>query len=154
MAHHLLPSIGRDWLAGLTHVLLIREPRAMLTSLARVTPSPTMADTGLPQQLELFDRLGGPPVIDARDVLERPAAMLAAMCAAVGVAYTDAMLTWPAGPRATDGVWAQHWYGAVEASTGFQPYAPKTDPVPPALTDVLAGCEPLYDRLHAQRLTA
>jgi hypothetical protein len=29
------------------------------------------------------------------------------------------MLTWPAGPKAYDGVWAQHWYNAVHASTGF-----------------------------------
>lgn len=30
-----------------------------------------------------------------------------------------AMLAWEAGRRATDGIWAAHWYGAVEASTGF-----------------------------------
>jgi hypothetical protein len=28
---------------------------------------------------------------------------------------------WPAGPRATDGVWAPAWYDAVEKSTGFAP---------------------------------
>ena len=154
MAHHLLPSVGRNWLGALTHVLLIRDPRDMLPSLARVTPNPTLADTGLPQQLELCERLGDLPVLDARDILERPGPMLAAMCAAVGVPYTDAMLTWPSGPRPTDGAWAPYWYDAVHASTGFQPYRPKPDPVPSSLTPVLCACEPLYQRLHAARLTA
>jgi hypothetical protein len=27
------------------------------------------------------------------------------------------MLHWPAGPRATDGIWAKYWYDAVERST-------------------------------------
>jgi hypothetical protein len=31
------------------------------------------------------------------------------------------MLRWPSGPRASDGVWAAHWYEADERSTGFQP---------------------------------
>ena len=31
------------------------------------------------------------------------------------------MLSWPAGRRETDGVWAPAWYDAVEGSTGFGP---------------------------------
>ena len=30
------------------------------------------------------------------------------------------MLSWPAGKRATDGVWAPAWYDQVERSTGFK----------------------------------
>lgn len=154
MAHHLLADVKRDWLDQLTHVLLIRDPREMLTSLVKVTPHPTAADTGLPQQVELLDRLGTIPVIDARDVLEDPPGMLRAMCQAVAVPYTAAMLSWPAGPRDTDGVWAPYWYDAVNASTGFQPYRPKRDPVPDRLRPVLKECETLYQRLHASRLAA
>ena len=29
------------------------------------------------------------------------------------------MISWPRGKRASDGVWASHWYHSVEASTGF-----------------------------------
>jgi hypothetical protein len=159
MAHHLLTNIGRDWLSELTNVFLVREPREMLTSLIRVTPAAGLEDTGLPQQWEMFTRLydetgAAPAVIDARDVLENPRGMLVALCAAVGVPFMDEMLSWEPGPRETDGVWAKHWYGAVEASTGFEPYRPKEDDVPPSHLGVLRECEACYERLYAHRLTA
>ena len=82
MTHHLLPEIDRDWLRDLTHVFLIRDPREMLTSLVRHMPRPTLADTGLPQQVEIFEWARAqtgrvPPVIDAEDVLNDPEGMLA-----------------------------------------------------------------------------
>ena len=48
--------------------------------------------------------------------------MLEALCDALGVRFDPAMLSWPAGPRPTDGVWAPHWYDGVWKSTGFGPY--------------------------------
>lgn len=159
MAHHLLPEIGREWLNELTHAFLIRDPREMLLSLAKVTPNPGVLDTGLPQQLELLravERRTGrtPPVIDARDVLLDPRALLAKLCAALGLDWKDAMLAWPAGRRATDGVWAKHWYAEVEKSTGFERYRPRPGELPPELAHVLEECLVPYRSLHALRLTA
>jgi hypothetical protein len=157
MAHHLLPHIERDWLGALTHAFLIREPREMLTSLIRVTPDPSLEDTGLPQQVELFDwvqRQTGtvPPVLDAWDVLEDPRGVLSRLCQAVGMPFVEEMLSWPPGRRDTDGVWAKHWYDAVERSTSFQPYTRKPDLVPNHLSELLARCEALYGQLYAHRL--
>ena len=45
----------------------------------------------------------------------------ARLCAAIGVPFLDSMLSWPAGPRSTDGIWAKHWYASVEASRSFGP---------------------------------
>lgn len=159
MAHHLLPGMEGDWLDALAHAFLIRDPREMLTSLVRVTPDPTIEDTGLPQQVALFRRVSGrtgapPPVVDARDLLEDPAGVLVRLCAALGVEYVERMLSWEPGPRPTDGVWAEHWYGSVERSTGFRPYRPKPDEVPPRLADLHAACRDLYDELRARRLAA
>lgn len=159
MAHHLLPDVGRDWLGRVSNCFLIRDPREMLTSLLKILPNPTLADTGYPQQVEILDwvqqRSGTtPPVLDARDVLADPRGQLELLCAALGVPFTEAMLSWPAGRRATDGVWAKHWYDAVERSTGFQPYTPKEEKVPPAFRDLCDQCVALYERLHACRLTA
>ena len=159
MAHHLLPEIGREWLSELTHAFLIRDPREMLLSLSKVTPNPGALDTGLPQQLELLravERRTGrtPPVIDARDVLLNPRALLAKLCAALGLDWKDAMLTWPPGQRATDGVWAKHWYAEVEKSTGFERYRPRPDELPPELARVHEECLVPYRTLHAHRLTA
>ena len=159
MAHHLLPGMDRTWLRFLRNVFLIREPKEMLTSLIKVTPEPSIEDTGLPQQWEIFERTRGrigtpPPVVDARDVLMDPAGLLEALCTALGVPYLEAMLSWSPGPRATDGVWAKHWYGAVEASTGFRPHAPKADSLPTELHDLYEQCRVIYDRLYEHRLTA
>lgn len=159
MAHHLLPDIGRDWLDALAHAFLVRDPAAMIASLVRVTPDAGLADTGLPQQAELFERVAqrtgcAPPVIDARDVLADPPGLLAALCDALGIPYDQRMLCWSPGPRDTDGVWAKHWYGAVNASTGFQ--APRDDapPLPPVLRPLYEQCMPYYERLAAHRLRA
>lgn len=157
MAHHLLPGIGRDWLKRVRHAILIRDPAHVLPSLARVVDRPRLQDTGLPQQLELYDWLAhhtgaAPPAIDAADLLERPAPMLRALCEALGVEFHPAMLSWRPGPRASDGVWARHWYGAVERSTRFEPPRRTPRALPAQLQPLLEECEPLYRRLHAQRL--
>ena len=159
MAHHLLPEIDRGWLAGLEHAFLIRDPREMLLSLAQVMSAPAALDTGLPQQLELFEdverRTGrAPPVIDARDVLTDPAGTLRALCAALGLAFTPAMLAWEPGLRATDGIWAPHWYAEVARSTGFAPWRPRAGELTGALARVHSECLAPYRALRERRLTA
>ena len=159
MAHHLLPEIDRAWLDKLTHCFLIREPREMVTSLMEFISSPTLRDTGLPQQWELFEsvrsRLGSaPPVIDAADVLADPRGTLTRLCERLGIDFADAMLRWPPGRRETDGIWAKHWYAKVEQSTGFGPHQPKPVAIPPALAPLLAKCETIYHRLSEFRLHA
>lgn len=160
MAHHLLPDIDRQWIFRdeFVNAFLIRDPREMLTSLVRVTPEPTLADTGLPQQLELFNevrhRTGATPVVlDSQDVLTNPRGLLSAACARFGIPFSDAMLHWPAGRRATDGVWARHWYAAVEQSTGFEKYKPKEEDLPSHLLALVSDCREIYSRLHAHRIT-
>jgi hypothetical protein len=158
MAHHLLPGMGREWLAAMTHAFLIREPRPMLASLAEKLGEFSLLATGLPQQVEIFEyvrRRSGrvPAVVDARDLLERPEATLRALCAALELPFQPAMLSWPAGPRASDGVWARYWYARVEASTGFEPAEVER---PVMLTAAQAAleveCRPLYEHLHSHRL--
>jgi len=157
MAHHLLPEIEREWLAQLTHAFLIRDPEEMLTSLLRVLPAPRLVDTGLPQQLELFEALAAetgaaPPVVDAKDLLQDPEGVLGELCARLGLELDRAMLSWEPGPRATDGCWGPHWYGSTLDSTGFSAYRPKGERVPAALEELLASCRELYDRLHRHRI--
>jgi Sulfotransferase domain len=152
MTHHLLPGIDRSALDGLQHAFLVRDPERVLTSYAKVRDEPTLEDLGLPQQVELFERYGG-PVVDAADVLRDPGLTLGLLCAALGIEFDDAMLAWPAGPRETDGVWAPYWYAGVEASTGFAPYSPGSgDPLPDRLQPLLERCLPYYEAVAAYRL--
>jgi hypothetical protein len=153
MTHHLLPTFPRRPLSSLRHAFLVRDPERVLTSYAKVRQEPTLADLGLPQQLELFETFGG-PVVDAADVLRDPRGTLTLLCDALGIGFDEAMLSWPAGPRDTDGVWAPHWYAGVEASTGFAPYSPGSgDPLPDRLAPLLELCRPYYDALAPYRLS-
>lgn len=151
MAHHLLPEVGRDWLPGLAHAYLIRDPAHVVASYAKVRGAPTLADLGYVQQVELFRTRGG-PVVDAADLLRDPPGVLERLCAALGIAYDPAMLSWAPGRRETDGVWAPHWYAGVEASTGFGPYTPPSGPVPERLAPLVAAARPYYEELYAHRV--
>jgi hypothetical protein len=151
MTHHLLPEIERSELGGLSHAFLIREPRQLLSSYARVRSQPTLADLGLEQQVEIFRAFGG-PVIDSGDILRQPHAALEALCDALGVRFDPAMLSWPPGPRPTDGVWAPYWYDGVRASTGFGPYREPSADLPARLEPLAARCQPFYEELSARKL--
>jgi hypothetical protein len=151
MAHHLLPEVGRGWLGELRHAYLIRDPARVVASYARVRGAPTLADLGYVQQVEIFRAHGG-PVVDAADVLRDPAGVLERLCGALGIGYDPVMLAWPAGRRDTDGVWAPHWYAAVERSTGFAPPDPSPVEVPPPLRPLVEAAQPYYDELATHRV--
>jgi len=156
-AHHLLPSIPLDWINELTNCFLIRHPRLILSSYRRIRPSFSAADIGLANQVAIFQHVRSrkkevPPVLDASDLLRDPESHLRALCAAVGVEFDTAMLSWPAGPRATDQVVAPYWYTKVEKSTGFFPYVEQEASVPQRLRSVLEECMECYMELFRYRL--
>ncbi len=114
-------------------------------------------DLGFVQQTEIFQWVRGrtgtaPPVIDARDVLENPKRILELLCDAVGIEFSESMLSWPLGLRDTDGVWAKHWYSEVARSTSFLPYRPKREAVPQRSREIYERCRECYDRLYEHRL--
>lgn len=157
MTHHLLPQMGRDWLGKLTNCFLIRHPREVLASYVKVIETPAIDDTGIPQQTEIFEwvrKATGrvPPVIDAADVLKDPRRILGLLCDKLGIGFQESMLSWPAGSRLTDGVWAKYWYGEVEKSTGFRPYEPKHIELPERLKKLCHECLGHYEAIYARRL--
>jgi hypothetical protein len=151
MTHHLLPEIGRDWIGTLSNAFLIRDPEHVVASYAKVRGEPTLADLGYAQQAEIFRAFGG-PVVDAADLLRDPPGVLRRLCGALGIGFDSAMLSWPPGPRPTDGVWAPYWYASVEASTGFAPYDPAPADVPERLCWLVDAARPYYDEVAAHRL--
>jgi hypothetical protein len=151
MAHHLLPGTERGWLSELRNCLLLRDPRRVLSSYTQVRETVTLADIGVPQQAELVAHCE--LVVDSDDFLTDPRRYQIEICRRLGVAFDDSMLAWPPGPRASDGVWAKHWYATVESSTGFGP--PPTEPpaaVAEDLRDLAAEALEIYHELRRQRL--
>jgi hypothetical protein len=157
MTHHLLPEIDREWLGAVTNCFLIREPREVIASYTKKREDPVLEDLGFMQQAEIFafvrDHANSvPPVVDAKDVLEDPERLLRLLCDAVGVEFSKSMLSWPPGLRATDGIWAKHWYTEVAKSTSFQPYRPTRDEVPQRFRETYERCCECYERLYQYRL--
>jgi hypothetical protein len=153
MAQHLLPQLPREWIGSLTNVLLIRDPADVVASYARKRPQIDDADIGILQQVEIFDQLARRvPVIDASDFLGDPRGHLAWLCAHVGVEFTDTMLSWPSGPRDTDGVWARHWYAEVLATTGFVPYRKRSEELSADARQMIERLRPHYERLRGARV--
>jgi hypothetical protein len=92
-------------------------------------------------------------VIDAEDVLRNPGAALGALCLALDIPFSEHMLHWPPGPRATDGAWAPAWYDSVERSTGFA----KPRHYPPLDAELMAiadSVRPHYEYLAKYKLAS
>ncbi len=159
MTQHMLADMPLDWLDDVASCFLIREPEAVVASFTIQRPDAAAWELGFEQQARLFDhvcdRLGtAPPVIDARDVLKDPAGILNALCARLQIPFSLRMLQWPRGPRASDGVWAPHWYAAVERSTGFAPWREREVRLTAFQRGLVDQCQPHYARLSPYRLPA
>lgn len=157
MWHHMTGPIGYRHFDGFAHAFLIRQPERMIASYLRKREVARFEDFGLERQAEFFDReadrLGrAPPVIDASDVLSDPEGVLTRLCEALGIGWDPAMLSWRPGRHPEDGPWAEHWYSAVWASSGFG--RPDRDPVqlPVEASRLAERCRPYYDRLAEHRL--
>jgi len=156
MAHHVSRDMDLSWTLPFHNVLLIRDPAEVVASYVRSRETCEPEDIGLPQQgwlIELWDEHGlEVPVIDATDFLKGPEPHLRWLCDWLDVDFTDRMLSWPAGPRDSDGAWAPHWYAAVWRSTGFEPWRSREIHLSEHDAAVADACRPVYEELHARRV--
>jgi len=156
MAHHVTRDMDLRWTLDFRNVLLIRDPTEVVASYVRGRESCEPDDLGVPQQgwlMELWDGHGVEvPILDARDFLDAPEPHLRWLCDWLGIPFTSEMLSWPPGPRASDGVWAPHWYAAVWSSTGFEPLHPRDTTLSDHDAAVAEACRPIYEALHVRRV--
>ena len=157
MCQHMLDDIPRDWMVACRHIFLIRDPAEVCASFAATTGTVTAEDIGQIRQSELYEDICERsrhvwPVIEGRDVLSDPEAMLRALCNVIDIPFDDHMLNWPAGKRETDGVWAPWWYNRVEASTGFEKPRPSPHILPEAAKAAVEESRPHYEKLRNRKL--
>ncbi len=157
MTHHLLAELGTDWLRHLRNCFLIRDPALVAGSYARTRAELTPDDLGFRQQAEIFqvvrEMTGNEPlVVDADDLLGDPKGVLGRLCCALDIPFSERMLSWPSGPRNSDGIWAEYWYASVERSTGFGTARSAPSELPPRVVAVAEACRPYYKLLHPHRL--
>lgn len=156
MPHHMVGPVSVADFPDHAHAFLIRAPERVVASYAaknELRGPELLGYAGLRRYFEEQASRDGapPPVIDSEDVLAAPASVLERLCERLGIGWDPAMLAWQAGPRETDGAWAPHWYGRVNASTGFA--APSPSPV---LSDaeraVADACREDYEALAQHRI--
>jgi hypothetical protein len=157
MTHHLV-DMDESFLQHMDNIMLIRDPRAIIASYAKVIPNPGIDDIGVEQQYYLFQKLQAMgtlrAVVDARQLLLDPPGVLRQLCERLRLAFDEGMLQWHPGPRPEDGVWASYWYSRVHTSTGFQAYEERTYELPPKLEALAKSCTPYYHTLFEVALKA
>jgi len=153
MAHH-LTNMDRSFIDEMDNFILTRDPAKMLPSLARgLARVPTMQDAAYREQVEILERIldsgRTPIVVDSASVLAGPEHSLRSLCGTLDLPFSSSMLAWPPGPKDIDGVWGEHWYGRLHATTGFEPPSSDKAALPAELMDIYERCKPLYERLSS-----
>jgi branched-subunit amino acid aminotransferase/4-amino-4-deoxychorismate lyase len=140
------------------HIFLIRDPFDVVAAWSAKNDvhyeGCTIHNTCFPQMVQAFfeaqARTGCTPIVVDTSLLKKyPREILMELCYALNIPFCEEMLSWPAGPKAVDGMWAsvrilyqnsifctiyitnyahsafslpfilKHWYESVHASTGF-----------------------------------
>jgi len=150
MTHQLI-QLDLSFLHDVVNVILTRNPYEMIASFSNQIEHPTLQDVGYAAHIKLLQYLRSNhlPVIvlDGKSVLLNPQKVLSELCEKINIPFENAMLSWEAGARPEDGIWAKHWYHNVHLSTGFSKYTPKDIDFPDRLRPLLDECQPLYDQL-------
>lgn len=157
MAHHLI-ELDESFLLEMDNVLLIRDPRAIIHSYTKVIPDPTIEDIGIKKMFGLYEFLSEKgrlaAVIDSRELLLGPRAVLRELCRRLDIPFDEAMLSWKPGARPEDGVWARYWYDRVHRSSGFEPYREQQFELPERLQSLAEECRGYYEKLYKKAIKA
>ncbi len=156
MTHHMLPEIDLGWCEKLNHCFLIRDPLLVVNSYEKKNQLVSADDIGVHRQFALYQQISSltdkaVTVIDSKDVLQYPEKVLTHICSEFGLGFSSEMLNWPKGRRASDGVWAEHWYNAVELSTGFQAYVKPVIEVSEKGREIARQCQDNYLAMWEKR---
>eukprot|EP00850_Spirogloea_muscicola_P002262 SM000008S22351 [mRNA] locus=s8:1231426:1236253:+ [translate_table: standard] len=156
MAKHRTSHLDDLIITGGRHVLLLRDPLESLRSFNKQVPA-TLEELGFPALVQIFSQLRGmgcePPVVLASDLQRNPEGTLRSLCASLSLSFDKAMLSWKAGPKSEDGLWASWWYDSVHKSTGFSgPSTLAQTPFPMELYNVLEEAQPFYEILRRHAL--
>lgn len=159
MTHHMLEGCDLSWTKDLLHCFLIRDPRQVVSSYSKKRDECTVEDIGIIRQWQLYEQICGitdkpVPIIDSNDVQNHPYEILSQVCDVFEITFLRSMLNWPTGSRDSDGVWASHWYEAVEKSTGFTPYRHNEIELTDEQNDVVSQVMPYYQQMYKKRLRA
>jgi hypothetical protein len=147
-----------EFLDGMTHTFLIRDPRETIPSYLKIEPDAPAERIGFESLHEIYtavaERAGRQPVVvDAADLVRDPEGTVRAYCAATGIPFVREALSWQPAQRPE---WqpSRRWHETVAASTGLGAVSSGSATVPDAVAArYLRRHIPYYETLHARRLT-
>ncbi|KAJ8604236.1 hypothetical protein CTAYLR_009224 [Chrysophaeum taylorii] len=134
---------------GARHVLLFREPVRQIASFAEneATGPVTLEELGVSQLVSILSSVPTALRVDSEDLIANPRRELERVCDFSGIPFDSAMLSWEAGPKPFDGLWAPYWYETVHRSTGFLAGSRKKKkrrPLAPPLVELAKLAWPFY----------
>ena len=153
----------RPFADRMVHSFLIRDPRNQIASMRHKWDDLEERETGHVEQRALFDRLtvelgAAPPVIDADDLVDRPADVVEAWCSGVGLPHDPAALSWAPSNDTSELSFYDggSWHEKLAASTGpaRQPQEYSLEHTHPDIAAMVERALPHYEHLHAHRLGA
>jgi hypothetical protein len=149
----------RRFLAEARHAFLIRRPEEIAASYYALFPPMTINAIGMERLCDMQTAItsagGTPPVvIDSDDLVTRPAATIAAYCAAIGLPFKPGALTWERGEQPE---WRRsaRWHTDASNSSSFERHErkyPHTVQNSEKLAQYAAYHRPFYEQLYAQRM--
>lgn len=155
MTHHLY-ALDDAFIGKTRNILFIRNPDEILASYSKVIDQPTLEGIGVKAQYDLWQKWGTKghihAILDSKYLLMDPEGVLKKLCRVLEIPYFEEMLSWKAGPRPEDGIWAPHWYTNVHRSTGFLPYTPKVIHLPENLLPLSEEARPYYEYLSQRSI--
>lgn len=157
MAHH-IHNVDISFINNLTNLFLIRNPKQLIASFAKVISNPTLLDIGLKVEHDIFQyctsRGATPLVLDSGELLKNPEKILKELCNRLEIPFSKNMLAWEAGPRKEDGVWGKYWYQSVWKSTGFKKQKSSDRELPQHLYPLYQEADYFYKKLFHHSIKA
>lgn len=157
MAHH-VDGLDLSFAHHLDNVFLIRNPNQLIASFEKVIANPTMRDIGVKAQWQIYEQLklinANIVVLDSNELLKDPEAVLRSLCIKLEIPFDNNMLSWKAGPRKEDGVWAKYWYENVHKSTGFSKQRKKDRILPKHLIPLRNEANQYFNLMYDQAIKA
>ncbi len=155
MTHHFV-ELDTSFLDEVINVFLIRNPYQLLGSFHQIIQEVSMTDVGVEKQYlmfnELIERGHRPVVVDSGEILKSPENVLRQLCDKLDLKFQKQMLSWQAGPRPEDGVWARHWYSNVHKTTGFEKQVSSSRELPAKLLPLYEECAKYYELLYNESI--
>lgn len=125
MAAHCFDPLIRDeaFIARMHNTFLIRDPAKTIASFHALNPEVTQEEIGCEQIYKLFRRVTRitqsiPVVVDADDLEDHPAGLVAAYCRYLKIPFIPESLYWEPGGYSKWKIW-KNWHRDAEQSTGI-----------------------------------